>query len=101
MIISPPRTAGDAEQLQRFTHSLMMDGRLLHPQPSLTEDGRLRFSAIVTAENMDEASFAACLPYWAAIRDAGLTLDDQSEVQVAKAGERSTYRAQMEVKRTD
>ncbi|MGH3008601.1 MAG: hypothetical protein ACRDLM_04245 [Gaiellaceae bacterium] len=101
IITSPPETAGSAEQLERFTHSLMMDGRLLHPQPSLTEDGRLRVSATLTAENMDEASLAACLPYWAAISEAGLTLADDSEVQIALADDRRRYSAQMHIERTD
>ncbi|HJU36257.1 MAG TPA: hypothetical protein VJ716_02425 [Gaiellaceae bacterium] len=100
-ITSPPGTADSAKQLERFTNSLMMDGRLLHPQPSVTEDGRLRFSATLTAENMDEASLAACLPYWAAIGDAGLTLADHSEVQIARTDEQGTFSAQMQITRTN
>lgn len=100
-ITSPPGTAGSAEQLERFSRSLNMDGRLLHPQPSLTADGRIRFSATLMAENMDEASLAACLPFWSAISDAGLTLTDDSEVQIARAEEKGTYSAQMHVRRTN
>lgn len=99
-IESPPATARDTEQLERFAETLEHDARALGAASSLNvQTGQLASTFQVDAPARDEAAFQASLAYWDAIASAGLQLTGDSSLTVAleDGAEAGTYNARADV----